>query len=490
MFANISLYVAVLAAFLSVPSCQDYGIDSQPEAPLSLFTDARDSYSLTALRPDRIVFNISSNTPWSIESSEQWCVPTPAMSASSSLVSEITVNTEDNEGRLSRAAVLTITAEGVGEPVLITVFQASKENLVVVPYDSRIPTEGGDVSFTLVSNKPWEIIPSTAFLSDIDMVSGSGDEDGRVNTITVRVPANPGAVRSGELKVRTDFEEYVFTLTQNGVVMELAGSPDPHSLVLPEGGLPVEHVCEIRSNRPWKVSVPDEYAGWLSAEKISDTAMKISASMNDRLSQRRGEVLLESQEIIDGFDGIAIEVRQDPPFVFGPGVGAEVDESTGNVKVEFSKGEIFRSGFVVNKGRTVVELADMHVTALKKFGFCFISSGPLGSNYKFHAEADGNYRFRCGGGFAWSAALAKPFTLDEINALRRLEFVVEDDPSQAGKLSISVYLNGELCATHAGRDDAFENGEPGCRFIFEADSSEPVPGDYCVFRRIEYIPSV
>ena len=90
-------FIYILAASLSTMfSCQELTIDSQPDAPVSIYIDALDSYSLAGTAPGRIVFNISSNTPWTITSDSQWCLPSPAMSASSSLVSEITVTTEDN----------------------------------------------------------------------------------------------------------------------------------------------------------------------------------------------------------------------------------------------------------------------------------------------------------------------------------------------------------------------------------------------------------
>ena len=149
----------------SLVSCQEFNIDSQPEAPLNIQTDALESYTALATSPSNVVFNISSNTPWTIESDQQWCKPTPSMSAASSLVSEIVVTMENNEGKKTRTAQLTIKAEGIEESKVVTIEQASKEDLVVIPYDELVPTEGGSITFTISSNKAWEIIPSTAFLS-------------------------------------------------------------------------------------------------------------------------------------------------------------------------------------------------------------------------------------------------------------------------------------------------------------------------------------
>ena len=65
---------------------------------------------------------------------------------------------------------------------------------------------------------------------------------------------------------------------------------------------------------------------------------------------------------------------------------------------------------------------------------------------------------------------------------------MEDDPAAAGMISISIYMNGELYGTQAGRTDVFAAGDPGCPFIFESPG-DPVEGDYCVFKSITYIPA-
>ncbi|UVV53674.1 hypothetical protein NXY15_03315 [Bacteroides thetaiotaomicron] len=60
------------------------------------------------------------------------------MSAASSLVSEIVVTMENNTGKKARTAKLTIKAEGVEGTKVVTIEQASKEDLVVVPYDELV----------------------------------------------------------------------------------------------------------------------------------------------------------------------------------------------------------------------------------------------------------------------------------------------------------------------------------------------------------------
>ena len=115
----------IIMAGLLISSCQELGIDSQPDAPTAIYIDALDEYDLLAISPSRIVFNISSNTPWQIETDSQWCIPTPSMSAASSLVSEIIIYPENNPELTPRTATLTVTAEDLGIVRTIAINQLS-----------------------------------------------------------------------------------------------------------------------------------------------------------------------------------------------------------------------------------------------------------------------------------------------------------------------------------------------------------------------------
>ena len=137
LYSNTLMQLILALCTFSFVACQEFDIDSQPEGPLNIQIDALESYTALATSPSNVVFNISSNTPWTIESDQQWCKPTPSMSAASSLVSEIVVTMENNTGKKARTAKLTIKAEGVEGTKVVTIEQASKEDLVVVPYDRR-----------------------------------------------------------------------------------------------------------------------------------------------------------------------------------------------------------------------------------------------------------------------------------------------------------------------------------------------------------------
>lgn len=476
MLISLALAAGVFGA------CQEYTIDSQPEAPLALAVDAQDSYTLLATAPSKVVFNVSANTPWTIESDKQWCVPSPAMSAASSLVSEIVVTTEDNTDRQSRTATLTIRAEGIEESKVITITQASKESLVVVPIDERVDSYGETVSFTITSNKPWEVIPSTAFVSDIDKTSGEGSESGESETISITVPANPGAVRSGEITVKTAYETYTFTITQNGVVLELEDTPESNVISVGGSGFATEYTTKIRSNKEWKVKVPDEYKSWLSAEKDGDN-LKVTVTQNNLLSVRKAQLILSTVELIDGFDGVTFEVEQPAPFTLSGSY--TVDESTGYVKMMLSQQIMVVSKFSVSKGTLTIEYDEVKMSSYCNYGMLLDGS----SNYKLILEATGWTVYSGGGGGWWSAKESYPYnSYIQATEMRKVQFVIEDDPDNAGKLRLRIYLNDELLdLNRTGKDNIFASGA-GLPLKISAGGA-PTSGDYCVFKSITYVPA-
>ena len=90
LYNNTLLQLILALCTFSFVACQEFDIDSQPEGPLNIQIDALEAYTALATSPSNIVFNISSNTPLGqSESNQQWCKPTPTMSAASSLVSRL-----------------------------------------------------------------------------------------------------------------------------------------------------------------------------------------------------------------------------------------------------------------------------------------------------------------------------------------------------------------------------------------------------------------
>ena len=143
------------------------------------------------------------------------------------------------------------------------------------------------------------------------------------------------------------------------------------------------------------------------------------------------------------------------------------------------------AGSVVLDGKDLSTVRESDIAAFRRDNLGFVFQGTTtDANFKFHMEGSNTYWFRCAGAFSWIAPIKKQYTFDEVNAIRKLEFVVA--PADGGLLDISIYINDTLYGTQAGRTNAFANGEEGCVFILDA-GLEPASGDYCVIKSITYI---
>lgn len=382
----------MLAVVFALSSCQEYFIDSQPELPSTVYIDALDEYNVAAESPSRIVFNISANVPWTIETDSQWCIPTPSMSAASSLVAEIVIVPEDNETEVSRTATLTVSADELGIIKEIKVIQA---------------------------------------------------------------------------------------MMKEKITLEIADAPGSNEILAGEG-MTGEYLIDINTNSTWSV-LSSDLPEWLVVEKASDAQMKVIVSENNTISERSALLKLKAQ----GTEEVAeftFKVLQPAPFTISESADITVDAATGYSKVMFTKGEMFRSNFLITKGRFVIEFDDMKMSSICNLGFVFLGT-TTEANFKFHLESSNTYWFRCAGTFTWNAPIKKTYTFEEVNAIRKLEFEVKD--AADGLLDISIYINDVLYGTQAGRTDAYANGEEGCVFIMDT-SLDPTPGDYCVVKSITY----
>ena len=230
---------------------------------------------------------------------------------------------ENNTGKKARTAKLTIKAEGVEGTKVVTIEQASKEDLVVIPYDQIVPTVGGTISFNIVSNKPFQIIPSTQFVEQISPASGDGNEDGNKIPITITIPENTGGVRTAEITVKTEFQEKSFTITQDGIIIEPKNEEEKTNQLNGMGG---EKNIEINSSVEWKVEVPAEFKEWLSAEADGNN-LTLKAGYNNLFITRVGHVLLYPKSNVPGFEGVPVEVRQ-PRNMWADGA-EDIDPETG-----------------------------------------------------------------------------------------------------------------------------------------------------------------
>lgn len=490
LYSNILMQLVLALCTFNFTACQQFDIDSQPEGPLNIQIDALSTYMALATSPSNVVFNISSNTPWTITSDQQWCKPEPAMSAASSLVSEIVVTLENNPEKTSRTATLTIKAEGVEEEKVITITQASKEELQLIYTDEQIPTAGSTISFDIISNKPWEVTFSSQFISAIDKMKGPGNENGGKETVTITIPANSNAKRSGTITVKTAFEKKTFTITQDGITIEPENEEEKNNQLDGMGG---EKSIKISSNIEWKVEVPEQFSTWLSAETDGNN-LKLTAKYNSLFTERIGHVLLRPKQNIAGLEGTPVVVSQLRNMKLYPNSTESIDPETGYATIQSTPNELSKyvSNFTFKKGRLIWTFDNINVTS--DDGYFYINQTVAGQSYGWihtFVSASENANFRrlvTQNPFGYQSS---PFELTDFSTVKTLEISVLDDVKNPGKLVVSMYINGKEIVKQENKGNPYtlepEKYSAGQLVYFGFDKKAS-PACSVTLKSFEYIP--
>ena len=342
---TITRIFASLSVLLLAAACQQFEIDTQmtPEqeyANLRLVCDAVDSYSFAATNADKVTFNVSANTPWTItrSSGAEWCTVTPSSSSVSSLISDVVVSVADNDSGEDRSATLTVKGERINKYYTITINQSRKGRLFVTPVAKDYAATGGPLSFTINTNVPWSVRSDVSWLK-FSPENGQPDPDGR--TITVVATAEPSDVmeRVATVTVTAGDDEETFDVTQKGsfemtaITGEFPGAGGSQAL-------------KLRTDLPWTVSADKD---WITFDKESgegsnsQTVINVTAKPNDDAA-RKAVITVTA-----GGESHTFEVSQaGSAFAIIPPADPTIDRKGGELLIEVEpKTEV--PGFSVEK---------------------------------------------------------------------------------------------------------------------------------------------
>lgn len=267
-FIRIIAFLSVLTAV----SCQQFKIDTQmtPEkaaASIKLVCDALDSYNAPATNPDNIIFNVSSNTPWTIVRSAgaDWVTVTPSSSATSALISDVVVTLANNTGSSDRSATLTVKGDNIANSKIITIKQARMGKLFVTPMASDYSVKGGPLGFTIQTNVDWEVRSNVSWLT-FSHDSGAPDPDGKA--ITIIATAEPSQVleRTATITVVAGDDEETFDVSQKGIfeLTEVGRTFDANG---------DSDFILLRTDLPWTVMADKSWIEFLDHEGTGDGSL-------------------------------------------------------------------------------------------------------------------------------------------------------------------------------------------------------------------------
>lgn len=295
------LFNKVIASMLVVSGvfamgCQEYGIDSQPEAAPAIQEDSMESYIMVAESASPVVFNISSNTPWRIERDAEWLTVTPSMSATSSLVSEVKISAADNTATIARSATVKIIAPEAAYEKVITVNQASKTDFLITELGRAMKTEGGEAEFKLYTNKAWQYVAiSDVLAGKADVTSGKDTEDVMEYVIKIQVPENEGVVRTLRFLIRTESGDHECIINQNGITLQFEEGQDELYALGAFIGMSQTYIVDT-SVKTWTVETDVDWLD-VTADSEAKTVTVTTKSLNPYFAPRTGTIVLKSQEV-------------------------------------------------------------------------------------------------------------------------------------------------------------------------------------------------
>jgi uncharacterized repeat protein (TIGR03803 family) len=280
--ASISERTAVVTVTAGGLSQTVTVVQAGAEPQLSIVVN---SISLAAGEGSSSSFDISSNTDWTISSSQSWLT---ANKTSGTGNAALTVTATANTTTAVRQAVITIS--GAGKVIQLSVTQAFSGAILSVSTNSlSLSGDGGTASFSIVSNASWTITASESWLT-FSKTSDTGN-----GTITVTAAANPSASqRTASIVVTGAGITQQIALSQPAATTTLDVSATTLNVSATSGSTAS---FSITSTISWTVSSAES---WLTTSKTSgsgNASVIVTASVNTTASPRDAVVTISGSGI-------------------------------------------------------------------------------------------------------------------------------------------------------------------------------------------------
>ncbi len=444
------LRAMMLAAIFATASCEEPEIDSQKKE-VKFYTDAAEAYTCKANNAEPVSFEISSNTPWTIKKSDNksWCTVSPTSSATSSLVETITLTFENNTSGDSRSMTLTITADDVEKPTIIDIVQEGAPVFQLeAPDVLEVPTTGGNSSFTVISNRPWEVKTNMPEgVVNFSRTGGTGT--GEAEQVDMMISQNNGQARNIIITVSIDEENSrSFTMTQEGFILEIEGG---NSVSVWGAGQTKE--VKVNSSIPWTIEYAED--PYTVITKKDENTIQIAAKTNPVFKDKTTIVTVMPEDAgLRGDSDVQLTVTQSRFFKNysgNPAIAVDADGAatvTDNVSTHprYYVDALFGLGTYVWKFNSI----DIQGGGALSFTFNSDANKNIGlGDREIHVrlgEGHPNNYLWTGGPDFWVNPV--PWTNDlkneDLNKVKEIKLVFVPKEDDITKLVISIYFDDVL----------------------------------------------
>jgi hypothetical protein len=241
--------LTALIFYLAV-SCKEKDL-FEPQLNLSV-----NSLNITAISSSTDTFSITSNTSWTISSSQTWLKVTPASGSNNSI---ITITSEQNKDTVARTAMITVSAESVTAKTINVVQGGTNYNLSISKLTVNINSDANSVdSIIILSDTSWAVSCSESWLT---ITPALGSKNG-----TVKVTAQ----QNSDTAARTAILVISASLTTPQSVKVIQSGELPRAAISKKSiSLPPaasKDTFTITSNTDWTIT---KQPSWLTVSPTS-----------------------------------------------------------------------------------------------------------------------------------------------------------------------------------------------------------------------------
>jgi len=226
------------------------------------------------------------------------------------------------------------------------------------------------------------------------------------------------------------------------------------------------------------LDVPEEYKEWIWAKKNGKDKIKVTVKENSKFVSRTGLIKLLAADKKFAELNTEAKILQDINFTL---TGCAPDEN-GNVRVASTATVI--PTYNTKKGHFTFDFEEVRLSGTAAVYINFKSSDDNGSfRLVMDPSNPDNSGLWSGGTIGYHAYTKTPFTYEQINAMRKLEFYIEDSGTPS-KINIRVVVDGTEVAVLENRNDIWKDAPDKKGMVMTAKIQKPAASDYFVLKSL------